>query len=299
MSKDFSIKISDFTGIFRAMAEKANTNGDEVLDYNETSIFNAIRKTHDKKHNTFIFDDILFNEKGTEYNFIEKEVPDALRVENLYKIEESQDEQKNILALQKADTVPAAENIAINIKRDAKYKDIKRVVYKKVGAKDAEKKTKEIAPMVIELCKKYEIYELSPLIANILGYETGGYVFTKEKMDPEHKKYKGVMQVDFLTCECIFSEGPLKNKDWHDKHFSQDDTRIEELRKKYGNAKNLYEAIKTDVKLGLEVGIIAYKAKLHETKGNVAKALHNYCGSDYTYPFNNIPKIFDVSNSKQ
>ena len=168
----------------------------------------------------------------------------------------------------------------------------------KIGNR-SEQSIKEVATMVIRLCKKYEIYELSPLIAHILGYETGGFVFNKEKMDPQGKKYKGVMQVDFLTCKCIFSEGPQKNKDWHDKHFSQDNVRIEELRKKYGTAKNLYEAMKTDVKLGLEVGIIAYKAKLHEVNGNVTKALKNYCGGDYTYPFKNVPKHFDVSEPRQ
>ena len=298
MSKDFSIKISDFTGIFRAMAEKANSNGDEVLDYNETSIFNAIRKTHDKKHNTFIYDDILFDANGKEFSYIAEKKTDALNFKYLYK-ETFQDEQKNMLALKKADTVPAAENSIINIKKDAKYNDIRKVVRAKIGDAATEDKTKEIAQMVIELCKKYEIYELSPLIAHILGYETGGYVFTKEKMDPEWKKYKGVMQVDPQTCKCIFSEGGAIYENDHKAHFSQDDARIEVLRKKYGNAKNLYEAMKTDVKLGLEVGIIAYKAKLHETKGNIATALRKYCGGDYVYPFDNIPKKFDVSKPKQ
>lgn len=64
MSKEFSIKISDFSGIFRTMAEKANLNGDDKLDESEISIFCEINKTYNVKKNTFMFGQEFYNEHG-------------------------------------------------------------------------------------------------------------------------------------------------------------------------------------------------------------------------------------------
>ncbi len=150
-----------------------------------------------------------------------------------------------------------------------------------------------VTDMVMRLTKKYEIEDLAPLIADMMGYETGGYDFSNKVLKNEGRKYKGVMQVDFETCQCIFSEGPQKNKDWHKKHFTQDDKRIAGLKAKYKTASQLYSAIQKDVELGLEVGIIAYKAKLSVAKGDVHKALAMYCGSQYKTT-TSIPSRFIV-----
>lgn len=197
-------------------------------------------------------------------------------------------------------------------KTDANYKKvynvalnqaIRRIRTKKGGFA---KKIEDIAPaerqkyidladrvtrMTIKLCKKYEIESLAPLIADMMGYETGGYNFSSKVLNP-NKKYKGVMQVDLETCQCIFSEGPKKNKDWHDKHFAQDDKRIAALKAKYKTAGNLYKAIQKDIELGLEIGIIAYKAKLSIAKGNVHKAVALYCGNDYKCNISGIPQTY-------
>ena len=149
-----------------------------------------------------------------------------------------------------------------------------------------------VTKMTIKLCKKYEIESLAPLIADMMGYETGGYKFTQYVLSEKNKTHKGAMQVDFETCQCIFSEGPKKNKDWHDKHFTQDDKRIAVLKSKYKTARKLYQAIQKDVELGLEVGIIAYKAKLSVAKGNVHKAVGLYCGNDYKCNIKGLPQIY-------
>ena len=107
MPKDFSINISDFTGIFRAMAEKANENGDEILNRDEISVFNYIRKTHNKRENTFIYDDTVYDANGKEYSFVLKHEPDVLKIQKPSSLEEMQKEQKNAMALNKANKVRA------------------------------------------------------------------------------------------------------------------------------------------------------------------------------------------------
>ena len=64
MPEEFSINISDFSGIFRTMAEKANLNGDNKLDESEISIFCEINKTYNIKNNTFMFGNKFYNEQG-------------------------------------------------------------------------------------------------------------------------------------------------------------------------------------------------------------------------------------------
>lgn len=105
--------------------------------------------------------------------------------------------------------------------------------------------------------------------------------------------YKGVMQVDFKTCQCIYSEGGKINEAWHKAHFSQDDARIDEMKKKYPTAKDLFQAIQKDVELGLEVGIIALKAKIHEAKNSVSGGISKYCGGNYSCNLLNVPSTIN------
>ncbi len=150
---------------------------------------------------------------------------------------------------------------------------------------------KAIANMV---CKLSDNYGIDPeLIAPILGTESGGFVFTPRVMSGR-KSYKGVMQVDFTTIETLYAEDYSSKKKYPSKHAEaisydhmhckQDQARIDELKKKYKTPQALWEAIQTDVSLGVEVGIMAYKMKLHKHKGDVKAALAEYCGNQYKLP---------------
>ncbi|MBD5402512.1 EF-hand domain-containing protein [bacterium] len=170
-----------------------------------------------------------------------------------------------------------------------------------------ENQMKDITKMVVLACKKYNISEISPIIAQMLGTESGGFVFDERSMDPD-LIYKGVMQVDYETCCCVLNKRePMqigktiygKKSDevynaWHDAHFSQDEALIEKIRAKYPNPSDLYEAIKADVELGLEIGILAYKAKLSQAKGNVKEAVALYCGANYSCDFSTVPAKLDI-----
>lgn len=166
-----------------------------------------------------------------------------------------------------------------------KYNKVLSYIQKKVKGERAV----AIANMV---CAKSEEYGIDPEItARILDLETGGFVFNKHSMDTGNQKHKGVMQVDKTTIECMYANGndwkKLKPSDsryaysYDHRHYVADQERIDQLKKQYPTADALYNAMKTDVELGLEVGLIAYKGKLSRYKGNVNKALAEYCGSQY------------------
>ncbi len=146
-----------------------------------------------------------------------------------------------------------------------------------------------IANMV---CAKSEEYGIDPEItARILDLESGGFVFDESSMNPSKKSYKGVMQVNKTAIECMYADpkdanNPKLSKHqravaYDHRHYIADQERINQLKEQYPTVDDLYNAIKTDVTLGLEVGIITYKSKLSYSKGNVTKALSMYCGSQY------------------
>jgi len=64
MPKNEPIKINDFTGIYRIMAEKANVNGGDTLDNVEASIFRDMEATYNAKNNTFIFEGDIYDLSG-------------------------------------------------------------------------------------------------------------------------------------------------------------------------------------------------------------------------------------------
>lgn len=175
---------------------------------------------------------------------------------------------------------------------------------RKTTLSDAE--VENITKMVLLTCKKYNISEISPVIAQILGTESS-YVFDARSMNA-NPLYKGVMQVDYETCCCILSMrepktigketyGEKKTSDyeyWHGLHFNQDDALIEKIKAKYHTPSELYEALKTDVQLSFEVGILAFKSKLSETNGDVSEAIAKYCGSNYACDLSKIPANYKV-----
>ena len=73
------------------------------------------------------------------------------------------------------------------------------------------------------------------------------------------------------------------------RHFAADDERINELKKKYPTVDALYQAIQSDVSLGLEVGIMAFKGKLSRAKGYTGKAVSQYCAGQYRVASDTIP----------
>ena len=180
-------------------------------------------------------------------------------------------------------------------KYDKVYSYIEREIPKAESGKKADPaRVKSIANMVCALSDRYGID--AEITAAILRKETGGYQFTDKVMVHGESKYKGVMQVDLTTIECMYAnynDWKTKGKQltaheyavsYDHKHFASDDARIAELKKLYPTPEDLHLAIQKDVSLGVEVGIMAYKGKLSKHKGNTRKALAEYCGSQYRLP---------------
>ena len=73
MPKDFSgktflgINIGDFTGIYRAIAEKANINGGNTLEGREINLFYEAKNTIDKSKSIFQFDGKTYDSEGKLY----------------------------------------------------------------------------------------------------------------------------------------------------------------------------------------------------------------------------------------
>ncbi len=152
--------------------------------------------------------------------------------------------------------------------------------------------------MVLEMSDKYEVADLAPVFIQMICHESGfDFDYTLEK---KNSQYKGVMQVGIDAICSIYGQGIEKPIDRGDgklikssysndayeaeqkRCLKKDIERINELKKKYPTPESLYEAIKTDVELGVEVGILTYKIKLAYSKGNVAAAQKKYCCGQYT-----------------
>lgn len=225
------------------------------------------------------------------------------------------EQQPDALRVQKAMVAGGGERTNFDVIKAAnKYSAIQTLVEK--GAKAhgnnlSQEKIEEITTMVIQLCDKYQIPDLAPVIAQILSNETGGFVFNEKALKNPGKSYKGCMQVDLETCCCIYGMTQSSFKDYDNKmrrskqtksvyeydkkhHFSQDMERIKELKKKYPTPKALYQAMQKDVKLGLEVGIIAFKAKLSRSNGSVSRAVAQYCGNQYRANLSGVPQKVDI-----
>lgn len=295
------IDINRLKGLAKEIAQKIDNAGNKnnIIDKgNEISLF------YDEANKAFKQGQLSFNEYNSIFAFNSFE-PD-----------------KYVAARDATYVAPpkaaiAAQQTKPAVQKDSKYEKVSSLVEKQLvkrlpkgrsgqkcssiadlpQSKQAEYREKiaYITKMVIEKCEKYEIEDLAPVIAEMLGVETGGYNFTERVMKNPGRSYKGVMQVDYETCKSIYSEGGAKYVDWHKRHFSQDDQRIAELKAKYPTAKSLYNAIQEDVELGLEVGIIAFKAKIHQSKGSVAGGIAKYCGNQYKCNIPGVPSRFDVN----
>ena len=63
----FGINIGDFTGIYRAIAEKANINGGNTLEGREINLFYEAKNTIDKSKSIFQFDGKTYDSEGKLY----------------------------------------------------------------------------------------------------------------------------------------------------------------------------------------------------------------------------------------
>ena len=138
----------------------------------------------------------------------------------------------------------------------------------------ASRQASYVTEIVISNCSKYDVENLSPLIIDMLGNETGGYVFTDKVLKNPKSQFKGVMQT-----------GPAALKGLYADKTSSDAKYIKELKKKYPTTDKLYKAIQTDVELGLQVGILVFKMILRSKQGNVKNSLKQYCGNQYSYNY--------------
>lgn len=297
------IDIKSLSEIDRLIAEKCDDgNGLLEEEKGEISIFTKAQQDFKKAEQDSIGKGKLpeVTIKGITYYY--NIIVNAL-VKKPEKIDDPIEEKPDALMVDNTNTMIAAStNLIDDVTTYQLLKRLKGVSNLEDMPPEKKEKMEEkieyVKKIVSKYCDKYNICELAPIIADTLGNETGGYVFSKNVLQNPGSKYKGCMQVDYTNCQCIFSEGPSKYKDWHKKHFSQDDEQIEELRSKYKNARNLYSAIQKDIELGLEVGIIAFKAKLHEAGGSVEKAIALYCGSQYKFPYDrypDAPKHFEIT----
>lgn len=184
-----------------------------------------------------------------------------------------------------------------------KYQIVENYVKKHMAAQNSgnadPEKVKGVTNMVSALSEKYGVDP--EIIAGILNVESGGYVFSDKVMKNPGRQYKGVMQVDFETIECMYADpNAWKTKgnkltkhqyavSYDHKHFAADDARINELKKKYKTPQELYKAIQSDVSLGVEVGIMAFKGKLSRAKGYTSQAVKQYCAGQYRVTSDTIP----------
>lgn len=162
-----------------------------------------------------------------------------------------------------------------NIKPDSKRIDITKRKYPQAYNK-ALKKANTVTDMVIKNCKKYEVSDLTPVVTTMLGVETGGFVFSAKNLNKKGKPGcpKGSMQTDLDAINTLYND----NK-------SSDVKFVKELKSKYKTPGALYTAIQSDVELGLQVGILVFKAKIRGAGGNVAKGVKSYCGNQYKYDY--------------
>lgn len=133
-----------------------------------------------------------------------------------------------------------------------------------------------VVNMVMKHCTEYDVPELVPVITNMLGVETGGFNFSakvlKKKGSPGGPK--GSMQTDLKTIGALYND-----------ETSSDAQYIKKLKAKYKTPNVLYNAIQTNVELGLQVGILIFKQKLRANGGSVKGAVRAYCGGSYKYDY--------------
>ena len=182
-----------------------------------------------------------------------------------------------------------------------------RVYNRIINNKDLTNKSdaKYLANMV---CKLADQYGIDPEIVETILANESHYVFEPKVMVHPGSKYKGVAQVGPDVTKTMYadpkdaSNTKLSKKEraiaYDSRHYKSDSARISELKKQYPTPEALYEAIQHDVALGLEVGIMHYKARLSMANGSTVRAMAGYCGNQYKLPSSSLYAANDPIPSK-
>ena len=303
MSKDLSFNIKEtFTGIYKAIAEKANLNGDDKLEGDEEiSLFFDTKKTIDRKTNSvFLFEGKMFDKNGKEI----QKTPiiaenDAIQVpkvtelninsmflenKNYNAVETIEDYVKNMSPEQ----IKKLNIIRENRKTTYNYA-INHIYNDKLSQQEKEQLAKKMTSLVMDKCKKYDAVELAPVIIQILcvecGFDFSPKTLSKNSGNPKSSSsYVGSGQCNYVALGvCVnASDATTAEKTMHENYLSGYEEQVDDLKANYGQTKKeLWEKAKTDGSLGVELAILtilnnlSYVNKSHSVK----KALQNYGGA--------------------
>ena len=254
--------------------------------YDEVSIFNRACESYDEKKQTVIVNNeektigelirMFFEPKN---QFIEKTDAIGTGPKERAKIDASFDgmvSKKNNVLSNKSD-----------IDRNSKvYKTAYNYAYSHIEAhseKEKQEKATKMTDLVISKCQKYDAEELAPVIIQILKVECD-YDFSKEVL-AKNTTYMGSGQCTKQTLGVMVntSDATSNEKYEHKNYLSGYREEVEALKKQYGESKKvLWEALKTNGELGVEVAILTILHHLNylNKEHSVKKALTNY-GGDY------------------
>ena len=251
MPNGFSINISDFDGIYRAMAQKANLNNDNILDHNEISLFNKIRKTYNPNTKTFIFEGKIYEENGQEGFPIKPEEAVSTRVENIYKnIDDAIAREKNMKALEKADNAE---------------QEVKQYICQLINQEIKQKITIEQGVKNFSVDLKYwseKIYNIATennfpieVIVAIISTETRGR-FDKNL---DGANGRGPMQI---TTSAIRAFHPNAKGNWNDIFKKMDEKLLNDtLHTRNQTPEEIRNNCAKDDEFGIKVGVLTYEIK--------------------------------------
>lgn len=303
MSKDLSFNIKEtFTGIYKAIAEKANLNGDDKLEGDEEiSLFFDTKKTIDRKTNSvFLFEGKMFDKNGKEI----QNTPiiaenDAIQVPKITELTSNNMLQESINNKALEDIESYVKNMSPEqIKKLNAIRENKKTTYNyainhitndKLSQQEKEELAKKMTNLVMDKCKKYDAVELAPVIIQILfvecGFDFSKKVLAKNSNNPaSNSSYVGSGQCNFVALGvCVNASDSTKaEKFMHANYLSGYEEQINDLKAYYGETKKeLWEKAKTDGSLGVELAILTILNNLSYVNKNhsVKKALQNYGGA--------------------
>ena len=199
--------INKYTGIDLLIAQKCD-DGNGILEEekNEISIFTKAQQdfqaSGEKQEVTIKGVRYYFNKvKNALLKIPEQvdrphtEVPDATAVASTEEAKIAVQSEIKITKEEKEEDPKASDVKAIVLHQEVKRYRLKNGKFAQTlndipenqrqrVIERANTNAEKVIPMVLELCKKYEIEDLSPVIADMLGNETGGYVFNQRSMNP-------------------------------------------------------------------------------------------------------------------
>ena len=222
MPRDFSgktflgINIGDFTGIYRAIAEKANKNGGNTLEGREINLFYEAKNTIDKSKSIFQFDGKIYDSEGKPYTGETPLIaePDATVVkfpwqpkpDDFFKAEEAR--LKNEAALRQVDEYIEAERAEIVKRQQQHNKTVEKIANswaETFGIKDR-KEFNQFIEKVYDVARELNITETNhpynpakyptkedQIVDEICGIFAQESKFSTKSVSPD-AKYYGLFQ---------------------------------------------------------------------------------------------------------